>query len=144
MKLQRALIGVCLGGYLLNSVGCGVLLYPERQGQNGGKIDPVVALLDGIGLLLYVIPGLVAFAVDFHQGTIYLPGGLSSNTNEDNGLRAVKVDGPLTEDNIEAVLQRELGRQVDISDINVQALRINRDQLGLIQTIALSGTLPAL
>ena len=54
---------------------CGTIMYPERKGQTGGRIDPGVAVLDGVGLLVFLIPGIVAFAVDFSNGTIYLPGG---------------------------------------------------------------------
>lgn len=55
--------------------GCGTIIYPERRGQAGGKIDPAVVIMDGIGLLFWVIPGLVAFAVDFATGAIYSPSG---------------------------------------------------------------------
>lgn len=34
-----------------------------------------VILLDGLGLLVFFLPGVVAFAVDFATGAIYLPGG---------------------------------------------------------------------
>lgn len=57
------------------SLGCGTILHPERKGQRGGRIDAGVAVLDGIGLLFFIIPGVIAFAVDFSNGTIYLPGG---------------------------------------------------------------------
>jgi len=54
---------------------CGTILYPERKGQIDGRIDVGVALLDGLGLLLFLVPGVIAFAVDFSTGAIYLPGG---------------------------------------------------------------------
>lgn len=54
--------------------GCGTILYPDRRGQTGGRIDVGVALLDAIGLLFFIIPGVIAFAVDFSTGAIYLPG----------------------------------------------------------------------
>jgi hypothetical protein len=54
--------------------GCGTLLYPERKGQTGGKADATVVLLDCVGLLFFIIPGVIAFIVDFDNGTIYLPG----------------------------------------------------------------------
>ncbi|MDD5303841.1 MAG: hypothetical protein PHS14_12135 [Elusimicrobia bacterium] len=57
------------------SAGCGTILHPERKGQQDGRIDPGIAVLDGIGLLFFIIPGVIAFAVDFTNGTIYLPGG---------------------------------------------------------------------
>ncbi len=54
--------------------GCGYLLHPERRGQpNTGRIDPSIVLLDGLGCLFFLIPGVIAFAVDFSSGTIYLP-----------------------------------------------------------------------
>jgi hypothetical protein len=141
MKPRRILLTLGLALYLLQSLGCGVLLYPERQGQKSGRIDPVVALLDGIGLLLFVIPGLVAFAIDFHQGTIYLPGG-HAGLDKDNGLRAVKIDGPMTREAIEATLQRELGYKIDFDAAQIQAMHIEQDQLRMIQTLALDGAAP--
>ncbi len=65
--------------FLLQTAGCGSLLYPERRGQKAGRIDPGVAILDGLGLLVFIIPGVIAFAVDFSTGAIYLPGGKSKS-----------------------------------------------------------------
>ncbi len=58
-------------------VSCGTLLYPERRGQTSGRLDPAVVLMDTIGLFFFVIPGVIAFAVDIYTGCIYLPGGHS-------------------------------------------------------------------
>lgn len=132
MKLKRTIMAVGLTGFLLSSTGCGVLLYPERQGQSGGKIDPVVAILDGLGLFLYVIPGLVAFIIDFHQGTIYLPGGYSANGEP----RTIPVAGEMTEENIERALAEALGAEVNISAPNVQAHRIDYKQMQLMESYA--------
>jgi hypothetical protein len=60
---------------------CGWIIYPERRHStvqidpSERQIDPAVAVLDAIGLLFFIIPGVVAFAVDFGTGAIYLPGG---------------------------------------------------------------------
>lgn len=51
-------------------------MFPERQGQTSGKVDPNILLLDGIGLIFFIVPGLVAFVVDFATGAIYLPPGI--------------------------------------------------------------------
>ena len=57
--------------------GCGILLFPERQGQGaGGRIDPNILILDGVGLIFFIIPGLIAYLVDFATETIYLPEGV--------------------------------------------------------------------
>ena len=80
--------------FFLQVVGCGTIIYPERKGQTKGKIDTSIAILDGLGLLLFIIPGVIAFAVDFNNGTIYLPPGKSSkNLNEDEkgSLAVVKI-----------------------------------------------------
>lgn len=58
---------------LVQSISCGTILYPERVGQTRGALDYKVVALDTIGLLLFVVPGAIAFAVDFYNGTIFLP-----------------------------------------------------------------------
>jgi hypothetical protein len=60
---------------MVQLTGCGTILYPERKGQKSGTIDSGVVVLDAIGLLVFVIPGIIAFIVDANNGTIYLPGG---------------------------------------------------------------------
>ena len=66
--------------FIVQLMGCGTILYPERKGQKSGKIDTGVAILDGIGVLFFIIPGIIAFAVDFYNGTIFLPG---TNSGQD-------------------------------------------------------------
>src|SRR6185295_5982840 len=72
---------------------CGTILYPERRGQPAGRLDVGVVALDGIGLLLFLVPGVIAFAVDFATGAIYLPPYYAMH---DSGmvpeLRKVQVD----------------------------------------------------
>lgn len=53
--------------------GCGTLLHPERRGQAAGRLDWGVVALDALGLCFFFVPGVIAFAVDFSNGTIYLP-----------------------------------------------------------------------
>jgi hypothetical protein len=72
---RKALKTAFLAVFSLQLAGCGYILYPDRRGQKGGQIDPVVAILDGAGVLLFIVPGLIAYIVDFSQGTIYLPAG---------------------------------------------------------------------
>ena len=56
------------------AVGCGTLMHSERCGRpHGGRIDWKVAALDGLGLILFFVPGVIAFVVDFSTGAIYLP-----------------------------------------------------------------------
>jgi hypothetical protein len=78
----RALVGA---GLVLHLAGCGTLLYPDRQGQRGGRVDPAVVLLDGALLFLFIVPGLVAYGIDFYTGAVYLPG---------SGRRAMVIPAP--------------------------------------------------
>ncbi len=82
VKLWGALLLITA---LLNTSACGYLTYPERQGLRGDRVDGTVAVLDAIGLLFFILPGVIAFAVDFSTGCIYLPegheGGFSANTS---------------------------------------------------------------
>jgi len=68
---------------ILVTTGCGAIFYPERSG-NTHKIDPKVAVSDGVGLLFFIIPGVVAYAIDFSTGCIYLSGGGTSTTSYKN------------------------------------------------------------
>jgi hypothetical protein len=74
---RRALSLIVMTVLLFQLAACGTIMYPERKGQTSGKIDVGVAVLDGIGLLFFIIPGVIAYAVDFSNGTIYLPGTAS-------------------------------------------------------------------
>ena len=52
-------------------------MFEERKGApHSDEIDPNIVILDGLGLLLFIIPGLVAYGVDFYTGAIYLPVGV--------------------------------------------------------------------
>lgn len=65
--------------------GCGTVFYPERQHRShSGQIDWKIAALNGLGLVLFFVPGVIAFAVDFYTGAIYLPSG---HANSGQGTR---------------------------------------------------------
>ena len=52
MRLPRKLVALAVCALLvLQLAACGTLIYPERRGQRSGEIDPVIAVLDGIGLV---------------------------------------------------------------------------------------------
>ncbi|WP_066963709.1 hypothetical protein [Microbulbifer sp. Q7] len=100
-SIKRGIAASCLLTLMLNLTACGYFLYPERKGQTGGRVDPVVVILNGAGLLFGILPGVVAFAVDFTNGTIYLPAGGSSaidrhisavDQGDDNGKLASLLD----------------------------------------------------
>jgi hypothetical protein len=98
---------------------CGALIHPERVGQpRTGRLDVSVVVLDGLGLLLFLVPGLIAFIVDFATGAIYLPPehyGLNDEPEPTSeGLVKIPVDGPLTRENIERAINRAAGKSVEL------------------------------
>ncbi len=112
-------------------VGCGTIFYPERKGQISGRIDPVVAVADAIGLLFFIIPGVIAFAVDFSTGAIYLPSS-SRSSLDINDLRHVKFD-PEQSDvaTIEKIIKEETGYDVklDGDDVRISELKSTDDMM---------------
>lgn len=129
--LSRRVAVLVLVANLLVVSGCGYLLYPERQGLKSGRIDPVVALLDAAGLLFYIVPGVIAFAVDFTNGTIFLPpggqsaidkhrAGLSPQNVRDEQWQAISIDGDITSEKIARTLSKHLG--MPISALQIEAI----------------------
>jgi hypothetical protein len=71
MKALSLVVCVTLG---LQLASCGTILYPERRGHSSGHVDTGVAVMDGFWCLLFIVPGVVAFIVDFGNGAIYESG----------------------------------------------------------------------
>jgi len=69
--LKKILVLAFFTPFILLTTGCGAIFYPERSG-NVSRVDPKVAVLDGVGLVFFIIPGIVAYAVDISTGCIYL------------------------------------------------------------------------
>lgn len=116
MRTPYRVIGGTLAVTLLTQLSaCGTLFFPDRRGQIEGRIDPVVAALNAVGILFYVIPGLIAFGIDFATGAIYLPDAKYSVAPE--VLKdAVGADGKVDNRKLKAILEREIGRELPLDD----------------------------
>lgn len=111
MRLPSRLIGGVLVATLLTQLSaCGSIFYPDRRGQIDGKIDPAIAVLDAVGLLFYIIPGLIAFAVDFATGAIYFEPGHTAQIDPAKLKQAIGPDGQVDNHKLQAILESELGR----------------------------------
>lgn len=107
---KKKVLAVLLASTLTTQLAaCGTVFYPERKGQVSGRIDPVVAIANGVGLLFFIVPGVVAFAVDFATGAIYLPGG-----------RRAELGPDTTPDSLNAQLYASTGQQIDWQQDAVQ------------------------
>ena len=128
LRVQGAVVLIVLA-IMLGTSSCGTIIYPERRGQPAGKIDIGVAVLDGIGLLFFVVPGVIAFAVDFATGTIYLPPSSSSRLElNPSNLQDAKIiqtePTALTRFEIEALLKKEIRQEIDLASPQTRVARV--------------------
>ncbi|MCE8026586.1 MULTISPECIES: hypothetical protein [Halomonadaceae] len=107
--IRRALTGLVLGVSITALVGCGTVFHPERKGQMSGRIDPVVAIANGVGLLFFIVPGVIAYAVDFSNGTIYLPG-----THDTASVDTLIMDENMDVPTLEKLLSEKTGKRVSL------------------------------
>jgi hypothetical protein len=70
--IAATLFAVALGGS-----GCGYFLHPERRG-NTSNVDAGTMVMDLLWLIPGILPGVVALAVDFSSGAIYMGHGGAS------------------------------------------------------------------
>ena len=117
MRTQTRVIGGLLVATLLTQLSaCGTLFFPDRRGQIEGRIDPVVAGLNAIGILFYVIPGMIAFGIDFASGAIYLPGGLTSQVDPQDLQNVVDADGKIDTAKLKALIEMQTGHSLPLDD----------------------------
>ena len=116
MRTRSRIIGGVLAVALFTQLAaCGTLFYPDRRGQIDGRIDPAIAALNAAGLLLYVIPGLIAFGIDFATGAIYLPDDKYSVAPE-KLKQAIGTDGKIDQARLKAIIEQETGRSLPLDD----------------------------
>lgn len=138
-QVIRAISTVLLPAMVMPMASCGTLLYPERRHSNlqvdpgGRRIDPAVAVLDAAGLIFFVIPGIIAFAVDFGTGAIYYPKGeVRSNATTQEKKKSVAIlpipDGIDTA-TLERIISAESGISISFDDKRMQAFKINKSVL---------------
>lgn len=117
-KLLTLLIST---GLILNLTACGTILHPERKGQTSGRLDAGVVLLDAVGLLFFFVPGVIAFAVDFSNGTIYLPDGYTQNLTDEE-MQSVTVNGQVDQEKLKALIENKTALQLPEQPLNVTSL----------------------
>ena len=138
MRVPFRLIGGVLVATLLTQVtACGSIFYPDRRGQIDGKVDPAIAVLDAVGLLFYIIPGLIAFAVDFTTGAIYFEPGKTAQVAPEKLKEAIGPDGQVDNRKLQTILETELGRSFPLDDPRMIQFK------GSVQQLATLGLQPS-
>ena len=119
-----------LASLLVQLVGCGTIFWPERKGQPSGRLDPKVVALDAVGLLLFFIPGVIAFAVDFNNGTIYLPpeSHVSTEPSPSGWIPVRSSSKSPTSHEIERIVQQRTGKSFRLQSGRYRATQLHSSQ----------------
>jgi len=129
IKAFHVVVSVVL---IIQLSACGYFLYPERRGQKPiGRIDPAIAILDALGLVLFVIPGVIAFAVDITNGTLYFPSGHrhSSVSTEIEHMTVIRVNpAELNEKTIQEIVKKHTGVSIRLDLRNVEIYQLDRSE----------------
>ena len=127
-KCVRKTVAVLLAVVMMSQLtSCGTIIYPDRRGQKTGQIDAQVVLLDGLGCLFFILPGVAAFIVDFSTGAIYLPPGhkISSDATTKDGIVVVRLDqSALNRKGIEQTVSERMRRSVTLDAPEMQVCRL--------------------
>ena len=87
MMRRLIITTLTLTSVLLSSVslqGCGTLFKQDQINQpRSSQPDYKIVLLDGVGLVLFIIPGVIAYAVDYANGTLFLPATTQTGKSRD-------------------------------------------------------------
>jgi hypothetical protein len=122
-KYGKPLRALVAGALIVESAACGTILYPERRGQRGGRVDAGVAVLDAVGLLFFIIPGVIAFAVDFGNGAIYLPSGGKGILGRGDPVKVRFDPKGDAKASVERIVRERTGRTI----------RLDRDEVEVIE-----------
>jgi hypothetical protein len=126
---KRFVVSLLMTGLAIYLASCGTIIHPERRGQPAGTLDPAIVVLDAVGLLLFFIPGIIAFAVDFSNGTIYLPSESAVLVPVPAGSQSFKTihvePAQLTPQKLEEVVGEQTGQPVRLEAGAYRATQIS-------------------
>jgi hypothetical protein len=128
-RVVRTLV---IAGLIFQLLACGYIMYPERRGQKPvGRVDPAIAVLDALGLLVFIVPGVIAFAVDITNGTLYFPAGQkhSSVSTETDRITKIQVNpNELSETFIREMVEKQTGLSLGPDLSNVEIYELDRSE----------------
>jgi len=110
--------------FLFELTSCGSIIYKERVfKKHSRRIDPKVAIMDTVLMVFFLIPGAVAFGIDFATGAIFLPRGKKawSKLNNPADITVIKVDPEkLNKEMLEKILSEYTGKRIILNEQNLQ------------------------
>ena len=125
VKFVVSIVLIC---FFINLIACGTIMYPERKGQREGRLDPAIVILDAVGLIFFFIPGVIAFAVDFSTGCIYMSGGKHSNKTI-NDIKVARFNPRSTSpSDLTRLIEQNVGKKVEFTDKRMLAYGLDETQ----------------
>ena len=118
-RIKKTIALTLASVFVMQLAACGTIIHPERKGQAAGQLDTSIVALNAVGLLFFLVPGVIAFAVDFNNGAIYLPGGSAAINSAT--INIVTIDGDMTNEMIEQVIFQETGNSIDLKESEVRS-----------------------
>lgn len=101
--IRKFFLSILFISFLLLS-SCGTLIkFKQINKPVSNKIDYSIVGLDSIGLVLFVIPGVAAFSIDYLTGTIFLP---ADGTIQTSNLDSKSLQKILKKHNIKINLKK--------------------------------------
>ena len=88
-NLRRAVALLSLAALLPS---CARIIHPERVGNNSGVVDVGPLVIDIVLFIPGLIPGLIAIAVDFGSGAIYVQNDAAALGEEGRRLALVTLE----------------------------------------------------
>ncbi len=119
------------------------MMHPERRGQTGGQIDKEVAILDGIGIVLFIIPGLMRTPLISPSAPFIrrrVPAAMMANGDGvDGGIRVVRVDPEqLSAQAVADIVYAQTGRLVRFDDPGLRVVDADDDIDGRAELVRLN------
>ncbi len=140
---RRQLLQILSGAAMLPLLSsCGTIIYPDRVNQKKrGDLDFIVVGMDAVGLLFFLVPGIIAFAVDFGTGAIYFPENHKKGTREttifDKIDNQVQTNQPVSIRDVEKIVSERTGRKVKLQSRDIRTMRIEHlDQFAMARLTA--------
>ena len=129
VRFRRLVAALAAAGLAVHLASCGTILHPERRGQPPGRLDPGIVILDAVGLLFFFVPGVIAFAVDFATGAIYLPAEYAAGDVpclDATGRRVVRLSpAEMTPERVAAVVREHTGRTIHLEPGSYRAMPLD-------------------
>jgi len=118
--LRKGVIVTLLICLLTAFSSCAFFLYPERRGNSAGRVDAPILVADCALLIFFFVPGVIALAVDFASGAIYVAAGQSHSESSGKQWASVKeIDcdtAMLLDSNfLQRLIKTQTGQSVDLA-----------------------------